>query len=644
MATSRKPRRASKKKRSVFEKKFHKVTEKIPSPLDVTIQNESEVIKAVQKDFETPDINITASAKPEPDSDCFKQAKQNFLGGIAVALEDMHESNSDPIPEFQEPAKETLLAKTLERVAKMLVVTPTGLAECLKAIGIEDTEEGLKKLKSEDLSREDLIRHISGWAWWGAKPTQAQFLGATVMLKNARSDDVIDNIRKDREQSDEIKALSTCWEQPDFSPENRQRAGLVDASMVTPGVVRSNDRDDRDAVIIKESESSSPFRGRRTSFVQSLGKPIRMTKEGEGEWEVVKDAENYPEKVIKMAKKVCKKAGKNDPVEEILGKPEKAEKALEINAPYDTTPVITIGRGKYLRRVNGAAAILQEKPEDVQGILEQSGIKLEMLDLPVMTVDGLIQILEPKCKVKDWGRLRNAAMILMGRDACLSYLNENKAKKTTGEIPYSFVVKKLDIPQMDDQALVQRYDTHREPEVSWELDRRAKGQPFIILSGKGEKGKEELDVELTVQMLRSARRKTNPDMLDEYEIKSNGTESGDIPVYKARDMDMTNRIVETCPVCREAMYKNWCEKCHRTMTAANQIVLPRPARLPKDTFKTEKVMVMVQVNGKPCGQFQIQPGMSTDRLEAEALAFPGTSGKIIRKVVVVPDKLVNFVV
>ena len=59
-------------------------------------------------------------------------------------------------------------------------------------------------------------------------------------------------------------------------------------------------------------------------------------------------------------------------------------------------------------------------------------------------------------------------------------------------------------------------------------------------------------------------------------------------------------------------------------------------------------MVVVQINGKVRDKLAVAPGMSKDELETVALALPNIQkwmdGKTVRKVIVVPNKLVNVVV
>ena len=68
----------------------------------------------------------------------------------------------------------------------------------------------------------------------------------------------------------------------------------------------------------------------------------------------------------------------------------------------------------------------------------------------------------------------------------------------------------------------------------------------------------------------------------------------------------------------------------------------------KARWKLERVEVVVQVNGKLRGRVTVAVDVSKEELEAEALADDNVQrfidGKAIRKVIVVPGRLVNIVV
>ena len=62
----------------------------------------------------------------------------------------------------------------------------------------------------------------------------------------------------------------------------------------------------------------------------------------------------------------------------------------------------------------------------------------------------------------------------------------------------------------------------------------------------------------------------------------------------------------------------------------------------------EEITVVVQINGKVRDKLVVAPGTTQDVLEREALALEGVQkwldGKQVRKIIVVPDKLVNVVI
>jgi len=64
--------------------------------------------------------------------------------------------------------------------------------------------------------------------------------------------------------------------------------------------------------------------------------------------------------------------------------------------------------------------------------------------------------------------------------------------------------------------------------------------------------------------------------------------------------------------------------------------------------RAEEIPVVVQVNGKVRDKLMVAPGTDSATIESQALALDNVQkwidGKSIRKVVVVPDKLVNIVV
>jgi leucyl-tRNA synthetase len=79
-------------------------------------------------------------------------------------------------------------------------------------------------------------------------------------------------------------------------------------------------------------------------------------------------------------------------------------------------------------------------------------------------------------------------------------------------------------------------------------------------------------------------------------------------------------------------------------TVLEDVPFPRadPAALARDS-----VTIAVQVNGKLRGTIEAAPGAAREAVEAAALAEPGVArfleGQPVRKVIVVPGKIVNIV-
>ena len=61
----------------------------------------------------------------------------------------------------------------------------------------------------------------------------------------------------------------------------------------------------------------------------------------------------------------------------------------------------------------------------------------------------------------------------------------------------------------------------------------------------------------------------------------------------------------------------------------------------------DALTLAVQVNGKLRGTIEVAPDAAREQIEAAALAEPGVArfldGQVVRKVIVVPGKIVNIV-
>jgi leucyl-tRNA synthetase len=67
-----------------------------------------------------------------------------------------------------------------------------------------------------------------------------------------------------------------------------------------------------------------------------------------------------------------------------------------------------------------------------------------------------------------------------------------------------------------------------------------------------------------------------------------------------------------------------------------------------DLAKDDEITIAIQVRGKVRGTLQVAPGTDKEELERLALAEPGVArhleGQTVRKVIVVPDRIVNIVI
>jgi len=153
--------------------------------------------------------------------------------------------------------------------------------------------------------------------------------------------------------------------------------------------------------------------------------------------------------------------------------------------------------------------------------------------------------------------------------------------------------------QLKDRELLERYVRERDYECERELDLRAKGQPFIVLkdSEKREPGKEPIDVEESLALLKRARRgKVNSTIVPYGDKVAN--------VYRITELNMDDRKVELCPICGEALYKGYCEKCSlnfqvvgKDERAYMKLIVDHSGRFQKDSFADRRALHASGVKG-----------------------------------------------
>lgn len=215
-------------------------------------------------------------------------------------------------------------------------------------------------------------------------------------------------------------------------------------------------------------------------------------------------------------------------------------------------------------RIIKAAELLAVDSKSLTKSLEENGIKndstgISLLEASTTSIEDITAILvstEPKGLSLKKLQLKAAASILKGFDPFKK--KETVLGKTDPSLYVDTVVDIIKttrpLEQQNDRELLERYAKDREHSVEQELNKRAKQQNFIVLKpGKFEPGKEEIDIELSMDLLRTARKRTNPSMIS--------LDGKVLPVYKITELNLDDRIIEICPICKESLYRSYCEKC-----------------------------------------------------------------------------------
>lgn len=193
--------------------------------------------------------------------------------------------------------------------------------------------------------------------------------------------------------------------------------------------------------------------------------------------------------------------------------------------------------------------------------IEEDDDGLKYLNSRVVSQEDLIESLKKVFVDKGMFCIKAAAMYLKGNDP----FEEEVPQVIKPEIPVSsdtsgaaiieFIQANKPIGQMTDQDLLTMWMKNRDEAMEQELNRRAKGQPFIVLMpGKHLPGKENLDVALTLELLKAARKRTNSTISP----RDDGTFA---TVYRITELNINERIIELCPICGEILWKGYCNGC-----------------------------------------------------------------------------------
>ena len=191
--------------------------------------------------------------------------------------------------------------------------------------------------------------------------------------------------------------------------------------------------------------------------------------------------------------------------------------------------------------------------------IEEDDFGLKYLDSTVISIEDLIEIISGVFGERGKFCIKAASMYLKGDDpfeeATVVKPNTAESGSSSNEALIQFIQANKPIGQMTDVELLTLWDKNRDDQSEQELNRRAKGQPFVVLkSGTQTPGKEEIDHEYTLEMIKSARKRNNPTIIP---YRDNTFAS----VYKITELNLNDRIIEICPICGEILWKGYCSAC-----------------------------------------------------------------------------------
>jgi len=212
-------------------------------------------------------------------------------------------------------------------------------------------------------------------------------------------------------------------------------------------------------------------------------------------------------------------------------------------------------------RVSKSAELLSVDPKDLAETLKKSGIEetpvgLALLNATTTTLEDIGSIIQEGYPAAKKLQIKAVSAILKGDDPLSQppVPRQVEALKTEAQTLAEVLKANRPIEQWGDKELLERYAVDREYEVEQELHKRAKFQPFLLIApGTHEPGKEVIDISASLDLLKSARKRTNPTM-----IPNGGTV---VPVYRITELNLQDRIIDLCPMCGAPLSRGYCESC-----------------------------------------------------------------------------------
>lgn len=235
-------------------------------------------------------------------------------------------------------------------------------------------------------------------------------------------------------------------------------------------------------------------------------------------------------------------------------------------------------------RVKKAAGILSIPSDEFMQIVKDTldvgpdDFGVQLLDADTTTEEyictALLYALNAGEKMYSELKLKAVAAILKGRDPFAKKEDDKSSEPaprsskhpvtaTSEGQALAALIQNLRSPdQMKDRELLEAYSVDQEHGIEQELLKRSSGQHFVVLQEGTEEGRQMIDIEATLELLKRTRKMTVPSMLphpnDPTKI---------IEVYRISQLNPEDNIVELCPFCDEVMYKGYCSKCNANFAA-----------------------------------------------------------------------------
>lgn len=215
--------------------------------------------------------------------------------------------------------------------------------------------------------------------------------------------------------------------------------------------------------------------------------------------------------------------------------------------------------------VSEAAKTLGKPVSHLRATLLKIGIKddeegYKLLRARTTTEDYLSKVIRDRFSDAPELKVLAAASILKGNNP----FEEEKVEEapvtvpapvdTTAAIILEAVTANRTPAQMKDRELLEVYAKDRDYEIEQELHKRARFKRFIVLvPGKYEPGKEVIDIEKSLDILKKARRMEIPQMAS-FDGKI-------LQVLRITELNPEDRKTELCPICEKPLFQGYCQDC-----------------------------------------------------------------------------------